>query len=227
MRLSVCPKEPDARFVARRAHAAWALQSGEDVIVVASAASLVRALPPCASRVFAPIVAVEGAEVVDASTGEVLDFESVADALVTRGFVNTGDSLEGPGSFCVRGGTIDVFLGNVPYPVRLDFFGDEVEEIRRIVPSTGQTITSLPDVEIFPVREYRLTKKGMARAMPTVAKRAETDPVWREMFGRLQAGVDFPGADALLPLLYTKTETAMRLRFRADARGAQRAAKHL
>ena len=33
------PKEPDARFVARRAHAAWALQSGEDVIVVASAAS--------------------------------------------------------------------------------------------------------------------------------------------------------------------------------------------
>ena len=43
--------------------------------------------------------------------------------------------------------------------------------------------------------------------MPTVAKRAETDPAWREMFGRLQAGVDFPGADALLPLLYTKTET--------------------
>ena len=40
------PKEPDARFVARRAHAAWALQSGEDVIVVASAASLMRALPP-------------------------------------------------------------------------------------------------------------------------------------------------------------------------------------
>ena len=201
------PKEPDARFAARRAHAAWALQSSADVIVVASAASLVRALPPSASRVFAPIVAVEGAEVVDASTGEVLDFESVADALVTRGFVNTGDSLEGPGSFCVRGGTIDVFLGNVPYPVRLDFFGDEVEEIRRIVPSTGQTITSLPDVEIFPVREYRITKKSVARAMPTVAKRAETDPVWREMFGRLQAGVDFPGADALLPLLYTKTET--------------------
>lgn len=201
------PKEPDARFAARRAHAAWSLQSSAEAIVVTSAASLIRALPPCASRVFAPIVAREGMEVADASTGELLDFESVADALVARGFVNTGDSLEGPGTFCVRGGTIDVFLGNVPYPVRLDFFGDEVEEIRRIVPSTGQTITSLPSVDIFPVREYRLTKKGIARAMPIVAKRAETDPVWREMFGRLQAGVDFPGADALLPFLYTKTET--------------------
>lgn len=201
------PKEPDARFAARRAHSAWSLQSSAEAIVVTSAASLIRALPPCASRVFAPIVAREGMEVADASTGELLDFESVVDALVARGFVNTGDSLEGPGTFCVRGGTIDVFLGNVPYPVRLDFFGDEVEEIRRIVPSTGQTITSLPSVDVFPVREYRLTKKGIARAMPTAAKRAETDPVWREMFGRLQAGVDFPGADALLPLLYTKTET--------------------
>lgn len=201
------PKEPDARFAARRAHAAWSLQSNAEAIVVTSAASLIRALPPCASRVFAPLVAREGMEVADASTGELLDFESVADALVARGFVNTGDSLEGPGTFCVRGGTVDVFLGNVPYPVRLDFFGDEVEEIRRIVPSTGQTITSLPSVDIFPVREYRLTKKGIARAMPIVAKRAETDPVWREMFGRLQAGVDFPGADALLPFLYTKTET--------------------
>ena len=49
----------------------------------------------------------------------------------------------GPGTFAVHGGTIDVFPGNLTYPVRIDLFGDEVDEIRRIVPSTGQTISPL------------------------------------------------------------------------------------
>ena len=39
---------------------------------------------------------------------------------------------------------MDVFPGNLSFPVRLDFFGDELDEIRRIVPATGQTIASLP-----------------------------------------------------------------------------------
>ena len=50
------PKHPDAREVARRAAAGWALQRGEEKIVVASGASLVRALPPRDERVFAPLL---------------------------------------------------------------------------------------------------------------------------------------------------------------------------
>ncbi|MDO5358654.1 MAG: transcription-repair coupling factor [Slackia faecicanis] len=201
------PKQPDARFIARRTSAAWAVQSGARKVVVASAASIVRALPPHAARVFAPISIRPEQEAFDAGTGEALDFESVAQGLVARGFQNTGDALEGPGTFCVRGGTLDVFPGDTPYPVRIDFFGDEVDEIRRIVPSTGQTIMSLPEVDVYPVREYRLSKKALARAVPVAAKRAESDPVWRELFGNLQGGSDFPGTDALLPLLYAKTES--------------------
>ena len=201
------PKAGDARFIARRTSAAWAVQSGAHKVVVASAASIVRALPPHAARVFAPISIRPEREALDAGTGELLDFESVAQGLVARGFQNTGDALEGPGTFCVRGGTIDVFPGDTPYPVRIDFFGDEVDEIRRIVPSTGQTIMSLPEADIYPVREYRLSKKAVSRAVPVVAKRAESDPVWREIFGNLQGGTDFPGADALLPLLYPSTES--------------------
>ena len=201
------PKAGDARFIARRTSAAWAVQSGAHKVVVASAASIVRALPPHAARVFAPISIRPEREALDAGTGELLDFESVAQGLVARGFQNTGDALEDPGTFCVRGGTIDVFPGDTPYPVRIDFFGDEVDEIRRIVPSTGQTIMSLPEADIYPVREYRLSKKAVSRAVPVVAKRAESDPVWREIFGNLQGGTDFPGADALLPLLYPSTES--------------------
>ena len=200
------PKRPDAAEVARRAAAAWSLQAGEPRVVVASGAAMVRALPPHAARVFAPLVASRGAEAVDASTGEVLSFEDVAPALVARGFDNTGDALEGPGTFCVRGGVVDVFPGDLPYPVRLDFFGDELDDIRRIVPSTGQTIASIPEARIFPVREYRLAGKALRRAQEAAAKRAATDPVWRELFERLQAGDDFEGADAAMPLMYASTE---------------------
>ena len=137
------PKRPDAREVARRTAAGWALQRGEEKIVVASGAALIRALPPHEERVFAPVIFNRDTEPVDAATGEVLTFEEVERALVSRGFENTGDAIEGPGTFCVRGGVIDVFPGDTGFPVRLDFFGDEIDEIRRIVPSTGQTITSL------------------------------------------------------------------------------------
>ena len=80
-------------------------------------------------------------------------------ALESRGFSNTGE-LDGPGTFCTRGGTVDVYPGNLSFPVRLDFFGDELDEIRRIVPSTGQTISSLQNVEIYPVVEFYLQQIG-------------------------------------------------------------------
>lgn len=178
------PKVPDARQCALRAQAAWALQAGEHKVVVASGASLVRAMPPHEARVYAPLDFRAGSEPVDMATGEALSFEDVTDALVARGFENGGDAASAPGTFCVRGGVIDVFGGTVPYPVRLDFFGDEVDEIRRIVPTTGQTIATLPEARIFPVREYRFGAKGVRRATDVAAKRAAHDPVWREPFDK-------------------------------------------
>ncbi len=201
------PKLPDAREVARRTAAGWALQQGEDKIVVASGAALVRALPPHDERAFAPVVVRRESEAVDATTGELLSFDEVERALVARGFQNTGDAIEGPGTFCVRGGVIDVFPGDTGFPVRLDFFGDDVDDIRRIVPSTGQTIASLDAVDIFPVREYRLAGAPLYKATKAAAKRAENDPVWREIFEWLNSGNDHDGIDAALPLMYENLET--------------------
>lgn len=200
------PKKANAKTVALRTRAAWALASGEPVVVVASAASMVRRLPPSDAGVFAPIELAPGREPVDPSTGEAFDFAAFADALVARGFENAGE-LDGPGTFCVRGGTVDVFPGTGVFPVRVDFFGDEIDEIRRVVPDTGQSISSLASFSIFPVREYRLSSRAVKRASDAVASRAATDPVWRDLYDKLGEGVDFEGADALLPHLYARTDT--------------------
>ena len=84
-------------------------------------------------------------------------FEDLSRYLVRCGYENAGDKLEGAGTFAVHGGTIDIYPGNLSYPVRVDFFGDEIDEIRRIVPATGQTIAPLQQVEIFHVVEYDAT----------------------------------------------------------------------
>ena len=213
------PKTPDASKIARRMEAAFSLASGRPRVVVASARSLIRMMPPRESLVAAPLVFEAGTELVDtAREGEaalsspmrehccVEAFEDVARALEDRGYVNTGD-LDGAGTFGVHGGTIDVFPGNLTYPVRIDFFGDEVDEIRRIVPSTGQTISPLSRVEIYPVREYSCSAAALARARKKIAAPAKSNAVLRDMLEKLDGGLRFEGADALLPYLYDETVT--------------------
>ncbi|MEF9877330.1 MAG: transcription-repair coupling factor, partial [Gordonibacter sp.] len=116
------PKPADPVQVARRMEAVHARASGRAAVVVASARALLRTLAPVGSNVFLPLVLEAGRELAAmtgaAETG-VAAFEDVVRALEERGFANTGE-LDGPGTFAVRGGTIDVYPGNLVYPVRLD-----------------------------------------------------------------------------------------------------------
>ncbi len=198
-----------AKQVARRMEAAYALLQQRDVVVVASARALLRMLPPASSMVAAPLVFEVGREVDHMEHAEewgIHSFEDVSRALEDHGFENTGE-LEGPGTYCVKGGVIDVFPGNLSYPIRLDFFGDEVDEIRRIVAATGQTISSLERVEVYPVREFSCSASMRARAIEKIKRPARTNPTLREFLEQLEGGLHFEGAHALLPYLYDKTVT--------------------
>ena len=202
-------KPADPSCVARRMAAAHALAEGREVVVVASARALLRTLAPLKEEAFLPIALTASGELSDmpgAQRAGVTEFEDLAQALVDRGYANTGE-LDGPGTFCVRGGTIDVFPGNFVYPVRLDFFGDELDEIRRIVPTTGQTIQALPEVDIYPVREYSCSDRALARARKKLEVPARTNAALRDMLEKLDGGLRFDGADALLPLLYDGLQT--------------------
>ena len=204
---SAKPADPSA--VAARMRAAHALAGGQDAVVVASARSMLRYLPPASEKAFLPLGLEAGRELSDmpgAAQAGVGDFEGVAAALVDRGYANTGE-LDGPGTFCVRGGTIDVFPGNLVHPVRLDFFGDELDEIRRIVPSTGQTIQALEAVDIYPVREHSCSEAALARARRKLEVPARTNAALRALFEQLDGGLRFDGAEALLPLLYDGLQT--------------------
>ena len=202
-------KPGDPAQAARRLEAVHALASGREAVVVASARALVRALPPAGSNVHLPLVFEAGRELADmegAKAAGIAEFGDVARALEERGYQNTGE-LDGPGTFAVRGGTMDVFPGNLVYPVRLDFFGDELDEIRRIVPTTGQTIASLPRADVYPVVEFAATKGALARARQKLERPAETNAALRDVLERLDGGLREGGSDVLLPYLYKTTST--------------------
>lgn len=176
---------PQPRLHGRRLEALWSLQQGKPAIVVASARALLRRIAPAKEEVARPLALVAGSDLSEEPQRGIACFEDLEHCLVSMGYENSG-KLDGPGTFSVQGGAIDVFPGNLAYPVRLDFFGDELDEIRRFLPSTGQTISSLKQVDVFPVREFAQTDAALLRAKRAISKSAETNAAQRELLERLE-----------------------------------------
>ncbi len=195
--------EPDPSEIARRNEALWALKNGRELVVVASSKALLRKLPSVKHRFCEPIVLEQGIDLLDGTVPGAEDYSELVDLLVSKGYENTG-SLMGPGSFCTHGGTLDVWPGNLKAPVRLDFFGDELEEIRRFLPSTGQTIAPLERVEIYPVSTFSASPQAAAHARERLVVPAETDPGLRELLEALEDD-SRRNPEALLGFLYDST----------------------
>lgn len=176
---------PQPRLHGRRLEALWSLQQGKPAVVVASARALLRRIAPAKEEVARPLTLVAGSDLSEKPQRGIACFEDLEHCLVSMGYENSG-KLDGPGTFSVQGGAIDVFPGNLAYPVRLDFFGDELDEIRRFLPSTGQTISSLGQVDIFPVREFAQTDAALLRAKRAISKSAETNAAQRDLLERLE-----------------------------------------
>jgi transcription-repair coupling factor (superfamily II helicase) len=69
------------------------------------------------------------------------------------------DVVEMPGQVTIRGGIIDVYGPEQERPVRIDFFGDEIESIRRFDPETQRSSSALDDVLLLPLTETPVTEK--------------------------------------------------------------------
>ena len=73
------------------------------------------------------------------------------------------DPVEMAGEYSIRGGILDVFPADQPQPVRVEFFGDEIEEIRRFDPETQRSIHKLTEVVLQPLTEFQRSRTMLAR----------------------------------------------------------------
>ena len=187
--------QPDDAVVAARCAALGRLARGEACIVVSSARALLRCVPPRESRYWASTVF---------SVGEEVPFEEVPARLIGMGYANA-DAADAPGLFRVHGDTVDVYPAQATAPVRIEFFGGEIDRIRRMVASTGQTIGDDESVEIFPVRELALTDDAVRRISAALYAPAQNDTELAAMLEMVKARIVTPELDRFMPLMYEST----------------------
>lgn len=78
------------------------------------------------------------------------------------------DTVLEPGQFSHRGGLLDVWPASEPAPVRLDFFGDEIDTLRRFEPGSQRTVEKLELILITPAKEFLLPASDSERARKTI-----------------------------------------------------------
>ena len=84
--------------------------------------------------------------------GETFDTEPLLEHLNTVGYAAT-DVVEMPGQYALRGGILDVYSPEADRPVRIEFFGDEVESIRKFDPATQRSSSPLDEALLLPLTE--------------------------------------------------------------------------
>jgi transcription-repair coupling factor (superfamily II helicase) len=84
--------------------------------------------------------------------GESLDTDALLAHLNTVGY-NPADVVEMPGQYALRGGILDVYSPEAERPVRIEFFGDEVDSIRRFDPASQRSSTPVDEALLLPLTE--------------------------------------------------------------------------
>lgn len=134
---------PEVEVGSQRVAALFTWLSDKDCFLVVSARGLLR-------RTIPPKVLKEAYEYL--VVGEGISREALLERLIRLGYEKTG-LVQGRGEFSVRGGVVDVFSPGYEWPLRLDFFGDEIENIRFFDPDTQRSRGKTEEAIILPVRE--------------------------------------------------------------------------
>jgi transcription-repair coupling factor (superfamily II helicase) len=112
--------------------------------------------------------------------------------LVDLGYENVPE-VGGRGEFTHRGGIVDIFPSGQRLPVRVEFFGDEIESLRAFDPATQRTVAPAAEVPILPASEFRLPRGGVEALRETVAALARRlpEPITADL-ARLEASASAP-----------------------------------
>lgn len=172
-------------------------------VVVTAARSLLQPMTPRLGLV----------EPVTLSVGQEVEFEGVVARLAELAYTRV-DMVGRRGEFAVRGGILDVFPPTAEHPVRIEFWGDEVSEMRMFSVADQR---SIPEIEVGTLiavacRELLLTEEVRRRAAELSAAHPATEPAIAggvtDMLAKLAEGIAVDGMEALLPVLHPAEDGA-------------------
>jgi len=147
---------PNAAIVSQRIDALTRLLSKSEHkgrVVVATVSAFLQRVPPQD--------AFKGSTLI-VRAGDTVEPESLDTYLIEHGYHHAQTVME-PGEFAKRGGLVDIFPTGAEQPVRLDFFGDEVESLRRFDPASQRTTGDVAELALRPVSEVPLDEDAISR----------------------------------------------------------------
>ena len=110
--------------------------------------------------------------VIDLKNDSTVDLDDLKRRLVSMGYEQTGQ-VESSGQFAVRGGILDIFPLTEENPVRIEFWGDEVDSIRSFDTQSQRSIENLEGLHIYPACEVVADRKRIGQAMEKLRKEGE------------------------------------------------------
>ncbi len=153
--------------------------------------------------VLQPLVAgLADLEPVALTSGQDAELDDVVDALAAAAYTRV-DLVEKRGEFAVRGGILDVFPPTEEHPLRVEFWGDTVEEIRYFKVADQRSLeVAAHGLWAPPCRELLLTDEVRGRAKTL----AQQHPELAEMLDKIAAGIAVEGMESLAPVLVDRME---------------------
>jgi transcription-repair coupling factor (superfamily II helicase) len=176
----------------QRAAALWKLAAGAVDIVIAPVES-------AALRLFE--LEYYAAQAVTLKRGEEIDLETLTGHLASVGYAQM-DLVEMPGQFTRRGGILDVYSPEADRPVRIEFFGDEIETIRKFDPETQRSQSGLDETQLLPLTETPVTEHLLAAVNARLSRQrieVEDEEMAEEAATAAGVGV-FPGWEFFAPV---------------------------
>jgi transcription-repair coupling factor (superfamily II helicase) len=140
-------------------------------------------------------------EPVELAVGDTAPLDEVVRRLADAAYTRV-DLVEKRGEFAVRGGIIDVFPPTEEHPVRVELWGDDVEEIRAFSVADQRTLDKVERLWAPPCRELLLTDEVRRRA----AELGKQHPQLLELTDKIAAGIAVEGMESLAPVLVDDME---------------------
>ena len=140
--------------------------------------------------------------------GEEVDVEVLTGHLASVGYTQM-DLVEMPGQFTRRGGILDVYSPEIDRPVRIEFFGDEIDTIRKFDPETQRSQSGLDETQLLPLTETPVTEHLLAAVHARLSKQrvqvaegrdAPKKRRWPSKRKPLAASASFPVGNSSHPL---------------------------
>ena len=155
------------------------------------------------------------------NVGTEYKIENLLQWLTSAGYSRCG-MVEGPGQFAVRGGIVDIFSPAADFPVRVEFFGDEIDTMGYFDTTTQRRTENIEDLIVLPVGETqpRLHPKGMEGLCEDLSKliarqkrrknvnEALVTTLSRDL-EKYENGLQNPASDRYMALIYPEMTTAM------------------